>query len=546
MNREGLAAVRYDDRLETIAQIDPALPSGRIAIWHQLLDMLAQTGPVLDAGVAERSLSVLARVRPHIPPETRRRSVVAIAGRCTYPPLVAFLANDSAAMAIAAVDGAVLDDAGWLACLDHIGPVGRSRLRQRGAASKQLKLAISRYDSADFALADLRTARTTDADATQSTRDDGTAVGIAPAMTQTGAERTHNIAELVQRIDRYRAQRDHGTESPSAMRFDADGILRAVAGLNRAQFVGLSLQSPALPTEIGCCAGAARAFAKRAPIRNGRMMLPMASGAMECWLFDADPEFERETGRFSGYSGTLLRPATTGEPQWAAPSDDPPTSHSDGMRQLVHELRSPLNAISGFSQLIHGQFFGPVSAPYRAVAAGIIADTQQLNAALEDIELAAKLDGQRMEVDAGTSDLALIATRIAHASGLPEPDLPGAPAGTAACTVPLSPGEAERLVKRMLRCATQLGSILGMSVHMHPRDGMIDLAVNVGPADTQTDAAATGHLAASSRQGDGLFDLRFGLQLCSQLAELHGGVLRKGVNGLTLTLPATVRDMRAG
>ncbi|NJS15812.1 MAG: histidine kinase, partial [Sphingopyxis sp.] len=73
---------------------------------------------------------------------------------------------------------------------------------------------------------------------------------------------------------------------------------------------------------------------------------------------------------------------------------------------MVHELRSPLNAISGFAQLIEGQFFGPVSNRYRDLARNIIADANFLSGAFEDIDLAARLDAGRRSRADGLSDAA--------------------------------------------------------------------------------------------------------------------------------------------
>src|SRR3546814_9918742 len=62
----------------------------------------------------------------------------------------------------------------------------------------------------------------------------------------------------------------------------------------------------------------------------------------------------------------------------------------DSIRQLIHELRSPLNAISGFAQIISGQMFGPVSHGYRAMADAIVADAASVQAIIDDLETAAR------------------------------------------------------------------------------------------------------------------------------------------------------------
>ena len=89
------------------------------------------------------------------------------------------------------------------------------------------------------------------------------------------------------------------------------------------------------------------------------------------------PWFDPATGQFRGYRGTARRPQRNELPYGRPESSD----SGDSIRQLIHELRSPLNAISGFAQIISGQMFGPVSGAYRKMADSIIADA----AAVQDI-----------------------------------------------------------------------------------------------------------------------------------------------------------------
>src|SRR3546814_9566101 len=100
-----------------------------------------------------------------------------------------------------------------------------------------------------------------------------------------------------------------------------------------------------------------------------------AADAVE-WRFWAVPCFDSATGQFRGYRGSARRPQPSEMP-YGRPAVE---ESGDSIRQLIHELRSPLNAISGFAQIISGQMFGPVSASYRAMAEAIVADA----AAIQD------------------------------------------------------------------------------------------------------------------------------------------------------------------
>ncbi len=57
---------------------------------------------------------------------------------------------------------------------------------------------------------------------------------------------------------------------------------------------------------------------------------------------------------------------------------------------MIHELRSPLNAISGFAQIIAGQMFGPVNHRYRTMADTIVTDAASVQSIIDDLETAAR------------------------------------------------------------------------------------------------------------------------------------------------------------
>ena len=59
-------------------------------------------------------------------------------------------------------------------------------------------------------------------------------------------------------------------------------------------------------------------------------------------------------------AGTARRPRTD---ERAEPSRPAPATPADSLRQLVHELRTPTNAIAGFAEMIETQILGPVPEP---------------------------------------------------------------------------------------------------------------------------------------------------------------------------------------
>ena len=63
----------------------------------------------------------------------------------------------------------------------------------------------------------------------------------------------------------------------------------------------------------------------------------------------------------------------------------------DSLRELVHEIKTPLNAIIGFAEIIDGQYLGPADRRYRERAAEIVAQARLLLTAIDDLDFAAKV-----------------------------------------------------------------------------------------------------------------------------------------------------------
>ena len=91
-----------------------------------------------------------------------------------------------------------------------------------------------------------------------------------------------------------------------------------------------------------------------------------------------------------------MQPTASGLPRSPSrpnPADGSPTrgeAHADDgdwLRQVLHELRTPVNAIQGFAELIREELFGPVPQDCRELADGIAADAGLILAALAALEL---------------------------------------------------------------------------------------------------------------------------------------------------------------
>lgn len=547
--------MRFDDRLETVMRIDPTGDHGRAAIWRQLVDLLSQSGNAMSPAAAARGLAALSLLRRHVPLAVRVAAVRAVAARCSFAPLVTLLAADDPTLVVALMDRVQLDVAGWLAIMPDLGPLARSRLRRRNDLGEPVTRALGSYGTTDFALPNASPAASMAAHAPP------VDVGVPTAPT--------NIGDLVRRIEEYRSRQPLPVATPlafadeadddlraandgDAMRFraDTDGIVRIVTGLPRGPFVGLTIAEPALAGEPGFDAGVARAFNKRGAISGGRLWLAGDPAYAGDWLIDAVPRFDQGSGRFEGYDGELRRPRLGETAQSLSgasivPDAAPERPMAMAMRQMVHELRSPLNAINGFAQLIDGQYFGPVSHRYRELARAIIADAGMLAGTFEDIDIAARLDLGSIAHSGSGSDLGeaidhalteLEAMFIAQRASL---KLLGTIDGH---PIALAQADARRLVLRFIgavAASAQAGEELECHVEQHPQAGFVRLRL-------QRPRAIRGMSEAALADYDGgellegkvtALGLGFALTLATQLAAAHGGQLVVEPDQCILNLP---------
>lgn len=518
---DSIVPARFDDRLATVLLAQPETARERAAVWRQVVDMLAQSGPDMAEDDAARGLAALSVLRPHIPAAIRLEAARSIASRCRFAPLAILIGNDEPSITVALFDRIELADPDWLTILPVLTPLARSRLRARTDLSPAVGRALASLGVVDFSLP---------------------AADFAPVASETQSDPASagsNIAELVERIEAYRRRPAvpandltdppesgavAGDDERHAIMIDAEGWLRAVYGLPRAAFVGLHCASPAPAGEAGVDAAVARLFVKRGDIRGGRLQLNGNGPWSGCWLIDADARFDRETGRFTGYEGTISF-AADGQsvgPAESSKDEAPARPVADGMRQMAHELRSPLNAINGFAQLIEGQYFGPVAGHYRQLAASIIADAQRLGLMIDDLDIAAKLDTGALERGEGVSDIARMLAGFegdcTATDGSTDVELQVT--GTETPLEVEVPGrDLHQLLLRLIGLATAgAGQHATIQADLsRSADDMAQIALTCG------DAAGQGN--------------EFGMRLVQRMAEVHGGSLTFADGKAFLSLP---------
>ena len=202
-----------------------------------------------------------------------------------------------------------------------------------------------------------------------------------------------SISEVVARIERLRQSREEpeappppppAEEPPTLFRWECDpaGEITWVDGVPRGAVIGRSIARGGEGGDID--RSVERAFAMRAPFSDARLELSQGSIAGGTWKISGMPVFDSASGRFSGFHGVAEREL----------APDPLTFvHRDpaSLRELAHELKTPLNAIIGFAEIISGQYLGPTGQPYRERADTIVEQAQLLVTAIDDLDFAARL-----------------------------------------------------------------------------------------------------------------------------------------------------------
>lgn len=528
----GWPRVTADSMIATILRQAPADRRASIAAWRQLTDILAQRGNQLDTTDIRRAFHALAVLRRDVPEKVRRDCAVAVARHGRFAPLVAFYANDVPAVSATMLRRARLAEADWLAMLPTTAATARSILAGRSDLPVSVRRALDSLGAGSVALPQPALAA---ADAATSD-----AVDEAPAS---------QISELVRRIDKYQSSRSKPAPARPRTSFlfetGPDGVIRWVDGITRGAAIGLSIAESALGGEPGTDGAAVGAFRQRAEIVNARMILEGSAADAGEWRFSALPWFDPATGQFCGYRGTARRPQHNELPYGRPESSD----SGDSIRQLIHELRSPLNAISGFAQIISGQMFGPVSGAYRKMADSIIADAGAVQDIIDDLEVAARSTGV---VETKASDeVADLATVMAQIEGDLAPLLADQRIDLSISRVGgpflahADDANSRRMVGRLLTALVDIceagTTLVGQLVAEAGPDDMLQLRI-VRPAAIRFASAADlldpGFSPEGEAPGAAILSLGFSLRLVDSLARGAGGRLDIGHNALTLYLPS--------
>lgn len=568
----------FDDRLATVLRQRAAGEAGLRTQFRQLLDLLGKNR-VQRAGDVDHSLMATAWLRMDalaqaIPAPDRAQMVREAGWRFRNPDLALHLADHEPEVASAALNRADLVSEDWIVLIPRLPVRARGFLRNRRDLPLDVTALLDRLGVHDRGLPspDPSPIRADDAPPLAlpvRADNDAPPLPSAPAAPhlrphdRDDTARTE-ISALVERIAQFRRDRsdvrpDFERASPrlpldempernarvaTSFGFTADsgGRISWASSEVASMVIGTRLFTAArLGETVADNSALARTYARRQPINCAPISLMGAPGIAGDWIIDAEPRFA-EDGHFSGYLGRCRRvPSSTEVP------DRPELREADRIRQLLHELRTPVTAVQGYAEVIQQQLFGPAPHEYRALAAAIAADAARILAGFEELDRLARLETGAMIMDMGESDLAALVRRTAaQINPVLEPRGAGLAIGfadTAAVLVVVDPDDTEALIWRLLASlAAACGEGERLTLRLDPLIGgqralaQLTCTLPVRLAHEENLFAATVRGANGSINA-GLFGTGFALRLArAEARSCHGGLVRSG-NDIVLTLP---------
>jgi len=227
---------------------------------------------------------------------------------------------------------------------------------------------------------------------------------------------------------------------------------------------------------------------------------------------------------------------------------------SEFMANVTKELRTPLNSVIGFAELLKDEVPGPLNAQQAAFIADILASGEHLLSLVEGILEMSRLDvaatplkRELVEISAALEERVAVHRRAAEAWGVTI----GLEVAPAAGSAELDPTGLRNMLDALIDNAIKFNRKGGtVTVNARRAGGVIEIAVldtgiGIAPADlaklfqpfVQLDAALT-------RQRGGL---GLKLALARRLAELHGGTIEvksEPGKGSTFTLRLPLQEKK--
>jgi len=535
--------MQFDDRLATVLRSGAAGERAARTQFGQLLDLLGSNPPDASGAMVAAAYARLGEIAEILPATEQSRIVREPWLRLRDPRLLAHLARGEPQVAAAAMAAARLRESDWLALIPELPVTARGFLRHRRDLPASVRSLLARLGVQDLVLPEPERPAVEPA------------ARVAP---DPAADSGAGIGALVRRIEAFQKARRGSAAVAPRLPLDIGELMAEAAPATAFDFstdatgrvdwadphvapmlVGLRL--------TGNRAGGARcdeasdlALRRRGVVRAGRVELPGAEPVAGEWRLDAAPRFETGSGIFRGHVGRMRRPVELVAAAEANPA-------GDRIRQVLHELRTPVNAIQGFAEIIQQQLFGSAPNAYRALAGAIAVDAARLLAGFDEIDRLAKLESGAAELSEDGCNIRLIVEgTLRRLEGVTRPRGAHLRLLTSGEGFAVRLGEADAALLAWRVLASLAGSlapgeVVELSLRATHRGAELHAELPIGLAGGE-DLFATGTRSEASSLSAGMFGTGFTLRLARAEAQAAGGSLVLQGETLVLSLPALTGD----
>lgn len=572
----GGALMHFDDRLATVMRL-PATTGAIARIqYRQLIDLLGQRS--MESGASDVALAAMTKLETLaalIPANERAALLSEPTTRIANADLIARLTKAEPEVAIAAIQAADLSEADWLELIPSLEIRARGILRHRDDLGDNVAAVLERLGISDRGLPPADTSPVAVSPEVASSVAQPTAperpsrpelVVLEGGASGTTGRRNREqpsvagIGAIVRKIEAFRTARTGEGEANSNTSGPSQVGKAAVSSASIAVTLDFTTDErgrinwadgPFSSGLVGFLLTASKneavrqPFLLRQPLRNLSLELPGAPALTGLWRLDALPNFSGGDGRFTGYTGRLRRsPPPAYSPEVA-------TSHTTySMREVLHELRTPANAIQVAAEIIQQQLFGPAPHEYRALAAAIAGDTAHILAGFDEMDRLVRMESGVLLLSPGECNIGTLvyetvsrlrAWTTPRGSDFSLPDL--APHPDSHLVVGIDKDEVARLMWRLLAAiagASNSGEMIDIDLRCDGASVITTIGIPPTLSARLNDAAQPGHSPALAKPlSAGIFGVGFTLRLAAAEARAAGGSLLQGETRITLSLPAS-------
>jgi PAS domain S-box-containing protein len=280
-----------------------------------------------------------------------------------------------------------------------------------------------------------------------------------------------------------------------------------------------------------------RLIAESALVKDFVSQIRQRDGTL-IWISENARKVTDEDGQFLFYEGTVQDITLQRESQEATrraliETQEAALAKAAFLAAMSHELKTPLNAVIGFSDLMRQELFGPVGEPrYRSYIVDIHDNGRRLLGMINDILDLSRIESRLLDLE---DDMVNIQDAITSACNAIRQDKPEAPpvAIEIAAHLPLLKVDPRRLHQILMHLLSNAVKFTDAEGRVAARafatpDG--GLAIAISDTGIGMEPARIAHALEPFKQLDGRVERRFegvglGLPLANALVRLHDGAL---------------------